>query len=211
MNQSDCSGKTPKLWPVFVDHFTLPHVENRIKTLYESIGMYYPRGINELILEFICEKGWRFNASELNFFLKSPEFIDIDGLDITFNKLRYNRRFRDAVLVFIFITIFFIGGSVVLFGLSKHDDGVAKVIFAGVGMAFYLIWIILVFGMSRETGRLEGAKRFYGSFSPWLKQKQKKLQQVEVQPAKEALTPVQVSLPSLFTRLGIWGRSKWKT
>ena len=25
MNQNDCSGKTLKLWPVFVDHYTLNH------------------------------------------------------------------------------------------------------------------------------------------------------------------------------------------
>ncbi|SPZ51834.1 two component system sensor kinase SsrB [Serratia quinivorans] len=29
MNQSDCSGKTLKLWPVFVDHFKVLHYLKR--------------------------------------------------------------------------------------------------------------------------------------------------------------------------------------
>jgi hypothetical protein len=82
MNQNDCSGKTLKPWPIFVDHYR--HVIYQTKE--EGVAMpgrmhwrhvtYNPtdRSKREDGINFTWEREWRLNHSELSI-LKSHSVI----------------------------------------------------------------------------------------------------------------------------------------
>lgn len=163
------------------------HKESMRKTLYESIGMYYPHQYNCYLLQYFNEKGLPYRDAELNSFLKSSALISISSLNqFEFNEKKYFWRSVELWVVLAAVTVILLPFSFIMLNTaSSAKDGmdILHYMFAGiVGGA----WAILYTGFVRSMQSCIGAKSFYKKFSPWLK-----LKSDEVLPAR----PTEPDLP----------------
>lgn len=150
------------------------HKESMRKTLYESIGMYYPHQFNCHILEYLNEKGVPFKDTELNNFLKSASLISVNSLKhLEINEKKYFWRSVELWGVLVGVTLVLLPVSFTMLKIATSAKG-------GVDILHYLLaatvggaWAILYVGFVRSMQNCIGAKRFYKRFSPWLELKLK--------------------------------------
>lgn len=162
-----------------------------LRTLYESLGMFYPHKINRLILEFIEARNLKFSDVDLNYFLKSQSLIliDEDTGSVEFDERKFSRKRWSIFVAFLLTTAFFFGGAVVTLGLSKHQTGPLQWVMITFGATFYLIWIWFLSMMLKDIGCGYGARRFCRMIASWLSQKiiEEKAQHTEQLQADELM------------------------
>lgn len=184
------------------------HKESMRKTLYESIGMFYPHQYNCYLLQYLNEEGVPYKNVELNHFLKSASLISVNSLSqLEFNEKKYFWRSVELWGVLA-------GVSLVLLPVSFTMLKVATSAKDGVDILHYLLagivggaWAILYVGFVRSMQNCIGAKRFYKKFAPWL---ELKLEEVLPEPSAEPDLPP--ARNKLFRTVEyIAKRFSWKT
>lgn len=146
--------------------------ENVIKSQYESIGMFFPRVYNELILEFICERGIPNNDSYLNCYLKSSRQMTIDKSSIKLSKSLVRRRRIESAIVIIIISFLMLGCSSLALNIAPTAKNGIDILVYILAAAMFIAWILLYIAYTADSGRLSNAKRFDAIFAPWLSEKQ---------------------------------------
>jgi len=184
------------------------HKESMRKTLYESIGMYYPHQYNCYLLEYTNEKGLPYKHSDLNHFLKSASLLSFNSLNqFELNKKKYFLRSVELWSVFLLVTAGLLPISFIMLkaaSSAKEGVDVLHYLFSGfVGGA----WAFLYVGFVRSMQNCIGAKRFYKKFAPWL---ELKLEEVLPEPSAEPDLPP--ARNKLFRTVEyIAKRFSWKT
>ncbi|KGD72214.1 hypothetical protein HA49_15795 [Tatumella morbirosei] len=148
-----------------------PQAENIINTLLQGIGIMIPWRWSQYVLYYAREKGVAENNIELNAFLKSPQQMNIDQDEFSWNESEY---WSCIVRVWVVMLIF----SAVLLSISlkalnlatkSNDAQYTPLLF--IAFISFVCWFILFLGSVMQDSRLRNAKRFNAQFSPWLEQK----------------------------------------
>ncbi|MGV3344953.1 hypothetical protein ACGVWS_04125 [Enterobacteriaceae bacterium LUAb1] len=149
------------------------HKESMIKTLYESIGMFFPHRYNCYLLNYVNEAGIPYQDKNFNHFLNSTALMNSDlQLNLfVWNEKKSFWRLAELWVTFIALTIMLLPASfIILKTASQASEGkdILSYILSGLpGGA----WTFLYVGFLRSTQNCIGAKKFYTLFAPWLQQR----------------------------------------